>query len=116
MRHRPETIFEHAIDMALKEFSYSSRGELEYGLTENLKQYAHSDNPEKYLTEDNIIYVYTCLWGLKWKPIQPVEHDNCDCGAKHTSFPGSHSAWCSVLNPNRIKEKQVVYDFWGREL
>ena len=106
MKHRPETIFEHAVDLALEEFQYSTREELEFSLLRALRQSTNSNDYDVFFTTENIKRVFTFTWGLDWKPIKVAFSNTCDCGAKHTSFPECHSVWCSVLNPQRPERNE----------
>lgn len=102
MKYSVDVIFEHAVDLAHKHFRYSSIDELRFAMIKELKQVSHSQRLDDYLTEENIMYVFNCVWNLKWVEIAPLNHSLCDCGAKHSSFPEHHVYYCSVLNPDRI--------------
>ena len=101
MKYSTDVVFEHAVDLAMKEFRYQTRDEVEFAMYDRLKKVAHSDKISVYYTTDNIMKVLD-LWNIEWTHIEDkLEHDRCNCGAKHTSFPKSHYDWCDVFKPKR---------------
>jgi hypothetical protein len=60
---------------------------------------------------NGVIHRYTLGEGFKeWEFLANETKKACTCGAKHTSMPDQHSAWCDGNPEDSVKKEEVEQD------